>query len=228
MTTENNQRVRQARKAAVYRAKLRSDPERLARHRAHHTAYLRNRRAADPNYARRRVAGYRAKVNADPEKRALYRAGRTAYMKKWRAENLDKWNAIQQRTFQKMRDDPIRLAKFLQQAAKRRRKWRANNKTADAEYRLKVSLAKLKIDRPTYIKLLERQSGRCAICNVPPSSTVPLCIDHDHETGQVRGLLCTKCNVGIGVLGDTAEHLRKALAYLLTWNSERTATAIHA
>lgn len=39
-------------------------------------------------------------------------------------------------------------------------------------------------------------------------------LDHDHQTGVVRGVLCNKCNLGIGLLGDTTEGLRRALAYL--------------
>lgn len=41
-----------------------------------------------------------------------------------------------------------------------------------------------------------------------------LCVDHDHVTGTVRGLLCNGCNHGIGKLGDNAEGVRRALAYL--------------
>ena len=52
----------------------------------------------------------------------------------------------------------------------------------------------------------------CQICN----SKVKLVIDHNHETGKVRGRLCTECNLGLGKLGDTAESLTKALNYLNT------------
>lgn len=64
-----------------------------------------------------------------------------------------------------------------------------------------------------YDCMLESQGGVCGIC----ATTVEgkeLCVDHDHETLEVRGLLCTTCNKAIGQLGDTVEDLRKALAYL--------------
>jgi hypothetical protein len=50
----------------------------------------------------------------------------------------------------------------------------------------------------------------CMICG----STETICIDHCHETGKVRGLLCRKCNTGIGMLGDTLVQLRLAVKYL--------------
>ena len=50
----------------------------------------------------------------------------------------------------------------------------------------------------------------CMICG----SKDTICIDHCHETGKVRGLLCRKCNTGIGMLGDTLVQLRLAVKYL--------------
>lgn len=65
--------------------------------------------------------------------------------------------------------------------------------------------------------LLAKQGGRCAICRTHPrqdSRIKRLALDHDHETGQVRGLLCNRCNRGIGLLGDTAASIDVAIAYL--------------
>ena len=53
----------------------------------------------------------------------------------------------------------------------------------------------------------------CQLCD-KDLSTTRVCIDHDHTTGKVRGILCTACNVGIGHLGDNIEGLEKALRYL--------------
>ena len=51
-------------------------------------------------------------------------------------------------------------------------------------------------------------------CNICGSFTRQLHIDHDHGTGKVRGALCGRCNIGLGIFGDTAEGLEIALAYL--------------
>jgi hypothetical protein len=73
---------------------------------------------------------------------------------------------------------------------------------------------KYKITGDTYASMLAAQKGVCAICGNRQAKR--LAIDHCHETGKVRGLLCTSCNRGIGYLGDSPERLRKALEYLTT------------
>lgn len=65
-----------------------------------------------------------------------------------------------------------------------------------------------------YAALRERQGNRCAICNNPSPAGKNLYVDHCHQTGVVRGLLCGACNLGLGKLGDTLADLRRALKYL--------------
>lgn len=72
-----------------------------------------------------------------------------------------------------------------------------------------------------YYKLLDEQGNVCAICEQPETAIdskrgVPfsLAVDHKHETGVVRGLLCMKCNRAIGMLNDDTEILKKAIKYL--------------
>ena len=52
-----------------------------------------------------------------------------------------------------------------------------------------------------YNKLFHSQGGRCAICK-RWTHPKPLCVDHDHKTGKVRGLLCTRCNIKLGQWHD--------------------------
>ena len=71
------------------------------------------------------------------------------------------------------------------------------------------------ISRREFDELLEFQGGGCAICGKPLDvMSRRMNIDHDHETGTVRGLLCTGCNTGLGHLGDNVEGLERALYYL--------------
>lgn len=64
--------------------------------------------------------------------------------------------------------------------------------------------------------LWQQQDGKCAICNKALSLTEKRghAIDHNHETGEVRGLLCNSCNTGIGLLQDSETVLSSAIMYL--------------
>lgn len=62
-----------------------------------------------------------------------------------------------------------------------------------------------------YDAMVAAQGGRCAICRKIPSR---MHVDHDHTTGEVRGLLCGPCNQGIGLLRDSPKLLRAAIRYL--------------
>lgn len=63
-----------------------------------------------------------------------------------------------------------------------------------------------------YNKMLAHQGGCCAICMETASSR--LHVDHCHSTGKVRGLLCSKCNTGLGAYRDNTELLKAAVDYL--------------
>lgn len=64
-----------------------------------------------------------------------------------------------------------------------------------------------------YDELLRAQDFKCAICEETPIRR-SLCVDHDHDTGAIRGLLCDSCNTGLGRFKDSPEALRKAADYL--------------
>lgn len=61
--------------------------------------------------------------------------------------------------------------------------------------------------------LLERQGGRCASCARPPKPGKRLHVDHDHETGMVRALLCNACNIALGLLEENADFLWRLSDY---------------
>lgn len=63
-----------------------------------------------------------------------------------------------------------------------------------------------------YNGMLQIQDNKCCTCSCAPKKTRPLVIDHDHITGEVRGLLCYKCNRDMVVVDDK-EHLAKLISY---------------
>lgn len=65
-----------------------------------------------------------------------------------------------------------------------------------------------------YDAMLTEQAGVCALCGRANPDGRRLAVDHNHETGEVRGLLCGWCNRGIGLFRDNADLLRKAATYI--------------
>ena len=66
-----------------------------------------------------------------------------------------------------------------------------------------------------YDKMFQEQNGRCLICGSEQNGKKKnFCVDHDHETGKVRGLLCHNCNVTVGLMKDSPSLLRQAADYL--------------
>ena len=71
-----------------------------------------------------------------------------------------------------------------------------------------------------YEALLVKQNSKCALCGIEESRShlgggnYMLCVDHCHDTGAIRGLLCNNCNRGLGFLGDRIETLEGAIRYL--------------
>jgi hypothetical protein len=63
-------------------------------------------------------------------------------------------------------------------------------------------------------EMIAARQNKCDICGSELSGFREPCIDHDHATGKVRGMLCRGCNVGIGNLKDDPKILRAALRYL--------------
>mgnify|MGYP003109650548 FL=1 len=85
-------------------------------------------------------------------------------------------------------------------------------KSCRKDYRLKLNLDKFKLTMQEYNDMLKEQNYLCSICFVDEGKS--LCIDHDHITNKVRGLLCSRCNKGLGLLGDSILAVKSALKYL--------------
>lgn len=77
-------------------------------------------------------------------------------------------------------------------------------------YRDQTRARRYGISPKEYEQRLASQGGGCAVC----LSTVRLCIDHDHATGVIRGILCDNCNVALGRLGDDPERIGRLAAYV--------------
>lgn len=86
--------------------------------------------------------------------------------------------------------------------------WRINNPDKSKSNHLK---SKYGIDSNKYNEIMLEQNGKCAICS---DVSRKLCVDHCHNTGAVRGILCHKCNTAIGMLDDDVPRIESAASYL--------------
>jgi len=93
--------------------------------------------------------------------------------------------------------------------------YKARCKECVAEDAYANRMKKYGISPKDYDKFFKEQNGRCAICNVHQSEvTRRFDIDHNHDTGKVRGLLCYNCNRALGLFKDSTKIVSKAFEYL--------------
>lgn len=91
---------------------------------------------------------------------------------------------------------------------------RKNRRRHKRAIRLISIASKYSLNEDDYISIVTEQNNLCAICKTKQENKV-LCVDHDHTTGLVRGLLCGNCNIGLGNFKDNPKILDSAIAYLL-------------
>ncbi|MDQ1374746.1 MAG: hypothetical protein QOJ09_2084 [Actinomycetota bacterium] len=145
---------------------------------------------------------YRAKGTRD----GLRGDCRTCFQKRAAALYRASPEAAKERTRRWQRENPERYA-----ANQRKHKESGRKKLADRRSHLK---RKYGMTLGDYDRLLEQQGGGCAICGRPPREDMSLHVDHDHETGRVRGLLCFPCNNTLGDFEDDPTRLYAAADYL--------------
>ncbi len=91
--------------------------------------------------------------------------------------------------------------------------WRTSNPQQFANQWLRAACKRAGITPDEYFSMLADQRGVCLICH-RPCKKGRLSIDHNHQTNRVRGLLCRKCNLGIGDFEENIKFLRAAIRYL--------------
>lgn len=101
-----------------------------------------------------------------------------------------------------------------------KKEWRHNHRKQNPEkYKLldfkKDLQRRYGLSIEDYNRMYDKQGGKCACCLIPSEEFKNgLHVDHDHKTGEVRGLLCTQCNPGIGYFEDSVDRLKLAITYL--------------
>lgn len=169
------------------------------RTREQHNAKRRERYAADSEYREKALANRRAWKGKSPKRTPEQEIERNARRREQYATDVA----------------------FREESKKSAKEWAANN----VEKRFAQNLRRYGISPADYQKMYDEQKGLCAVCDrwLPSSDgrvgsfrgrNDRLHVDHCHTTGRVRGLLCHRCNVGIGQLDDDPARMERAALYL--------------
>jgi len=159
--------------------------------------------------------GYCMECRTIIEVKRLEGVDRSEYMRRYREKNPHKFIATEE---VKRRKNAARRAKYNSDKDHRERvkqsvrDYYKNN----PDYKKDQKVRAYGITKPEWDQMLKDQDGKCLICgysDLSVPSFFPV-IDHCHATGRVRGLLCTKCNCGIGNLDDSIERMENAIRYL--------------
>lgn len=126
-------------------------------------------------------------------------------MAKYRTAHREEMKAYQRDWYLKNREHTLR----------RKARWRKENPQSLALYERRHNLkSKYGMSLEDYDTMVERQNGLCLLCK----ERHKLVVDHDHQTDQVRGLLCANCNLLLGHARDSVPILLAAIEYLETCN----------
>ena len=144
------------------------------------------------------------------------------YSKKYRKENREKMNLLS-KNYYKIHQIKLRLYRkkyqneHKEEIKKQQKLYRLNNPDKIRNHDLKSNHG---ITLKEYNILFKKQHGLCAICKQKETDkdknkkTRSLAVDHDHKTEKIRGLLCGRCNKGLGVFKDDIKLFKEIIKYL--------------
>ena len=138
--------------------------------------------------------------------------------KKYREKGKEKKNSIMREKYNKnKKHEHERSKKYYQKHKEKRKVYRESRKISKRNSNLQRQFG---ITLDDYNRMSQQQNGVCAICGKPETAhnqggLRPLSVDHDHKTGKVRGLLCGRCNTGLGQFQENKLFLLSAITYLM-------------
>ena len=128
---------------------------------------------------------------------------------KYRAKNIERLRA---------RDREIMANRDKEKERKRQKKWVSENRPRVRELVRNFKRKKAGFTPELFSETLKLQKGQCAICS---EILLNPCADHNHLKGTARGILCIRCNSGLGMFRDNPEFIESALGYILKWSAKR-------
>lgn len=128
-------------------------------------------------------------------------------MREWRAKNPEKAKANNQEWYKNNKERHAAKGKL----------WKEANPEKIKKHMRKHDLKRhYGVTPEQYEQMYSAQGGLCLICGGASKPGTCLCIDHDHNSGKVRGLLCSECNTMLGKAKDSVVLLHRAIRYLST------------
>lgn len=214
MTPE--QRYRKSDKGKATRSNRRRRPD----VRAKELEYAREYRRTHPEFRAKQAERDREYREAHKDelrekKKAYYEANKEAVRAsqlRWREAHRAELSAAQQAYYRADRSRILAQHAEYRQANRDRIRaaQRASNRANPGRKAASWRKSKYDLSPEAYARMVADQDGRCAICD----RARKLHVDHDHNTGLVRGLLCNTCNVALGDLDDEPSLLRAAADYI--------------
>ena len=139
------------------------------------------------------------------------------YHRNWAENNRERSREIKAKY---AKANPEKHRGNIENDNRRSKEWREKNPEGS---KLNIRKAHLQttygLTLEDYDYMLENQNEGCAICGTKDTGKWKhFCVDHNHKTGEVRGLLCHKCNLGLGALNDDLDIIKKAIVYLEIYN----------
>lgn len=131
---------------------------------------------------------------------------RTKYCREWQQKNRDKINS---KNRERLKNPKLKRKQYLSN-----RSYQKTEKGQLCTHRNHLK-RKYGITVEMYNMIFSRQGGKCAICETEQKDLDRrLCVDHDHSTGKIRGLLCRFCNTGVGDFKEDVDRMFRAINYL--------------
>lgn len=110
---------------------------------------------------------------------------------------------------------PIEERKKRQNKSEYQKEWARKNSARVKELsRAQHLKRKFKITVEEYEQMLKNQNSVCWICQKKCETNYALAVDHDHKTGNIRGLLCKNCNTAIGMFKEDVDVIMRAIEYI--------------
>lgn len=149
-----------------------------------------------------------------------YKSGHAPECKSCKVEYRKQWNKIHKES-NNLKSRMYDLAHPEEKRIRNKNYYEKNKEKSLAYSRIYSRNKTYGITEEIYNTILNKQGGGCAICGLKETAVgkitkrvKPLSVDHDHNTGKIRGLLCEKCNHGLGWFMDNKELLINAVNYL--------------